>query len=99
METNAGYPATMAGWLRGIAGADPSGRPGAGWSPRSWRRASGASTAGRRRPWRPCSACARTSATDLAQAFVEGHAFAVRANVEDLERVLGRPASRVVLTG
>ncbi|HSH23676.1 MAG TPA: FGGY-family carbohydrate kinase, partial [Acidimicrobiales bacterium] len=40
-----------------------------------------------------------TSAGDVARAFVEAHAYAVRANVADLERVLGGPATTVVLTG
>jgi len=37
---------------------------------------------------------------DVARAFVEAHAYAVRANVDDLERAVGgRPFGRVLVTG
>ncbi|MGH8910613.1 MAG: FGGY family carbohydrate kinase [Egibacteraceae bacterium] len=99
-ETNCGYPGTMGGWLRGVTGAQPSGRPGAGgltavvaapeWSERGWTTKAPMTVLGLRPD---------TAVADLAQAFAEAHAFAIRANLEDLERVLGRPATRVVLTG
>lgn len=99
-ETNAGYPGTMAGWLSRVSGAQPSGRPGAGgltalvaapeWSEEGWSRKPPTTILGLRPD---------TAPPDLAQAFAEGHAYAVRANVEDLERALGRPATGLVLTG
>ena len=100
VETNCGYPGTMGGWLRRIAGAAPSGRPGASgltaivaapeWSEHGWTTKAPMSVLGLRPD---------TTAEDLAQAFAEAHAFAIRGCVEDLERVLGRSAVRVVLTG
>jgi len=37
---------------------------------------------------------------DVARAFVEAHAYAVRANLDDLERAVGgRPFERVLVTG
>jgi len=99
-ETNCGYPGTMGGWLAALTGASRSGTPGASgltavvaapeWSERGWSTKAPMTVLGLRPD---------TSAADLAQAFAEAHAFAVRANVEDLERVLGGPASRIVLTG
>jgi sugar (pentulose or hexulose) kinase len=99
-ETNCGYPGTMAGWLRGVVDAEPSGQPGAGgltavvatpeWSERGWTTKAPMTVLGLRPD---------TTAADLAQAFAEAHAFAIRANVEDLERVIGRSATRVIVTG
>lgn len=40
-----------------------------------------------------------TTADELVEAFQQGHAFAVRGNIEDLQRVLGTPATSVVVTG
>ena len=40
-----------------------------------------------------------TTAAQVRGALLEAHAFAVRGNVADLERALGRPASAVVVTG
>jgi len=108
VETNAGYPGTMAGWLAGVLRADPAGlwemardsEPGARgvtalvaapeWSEAAWSvKAPGALV----------GLTARTSRADLARAVLEAHCYAVRANVEDLERVLGAPARRIVATG
>lgn len=36
---------------------------------------------------------------DLARAFVEGHVYAIRANLNDLERATGTSAPRVILVG
>jgi len=108
VETNAGYPGTMLGWWAATLGTDPAelwcraeaSRPGAGgvtavvaapvWDERAW-------TA--RAPHSVLGLSPTTSGADLARAFVEAHAFAVAANVADLERVLGRPATTLVLTG
>lgn len=99
-ETNAGYPGTYAGWLAGLLPAEPSGRPGAGgltatvaaplWTERAWVDKAPAAVLGLRPD---------TDPTDLAQAMVEAHAYAIRSNVEDLERVLDRPATEVILAG
>ncbi|MBW3574484.1 MAG: FGGY-family carbohydrate kinase [Actinobacteria bacterium] len=108
VETNAGYPGTMLGWLAATVGCDPStvwaqaahSRPGAGgvtavvavptWSEEGWAT---------KAPNAVLGVTPSTTRADVARAFVEAHAYAVRANVADLERVLGAPASRVVLTG
>jgi sugar (pentulose or hexulose) kinase len=42
---------------------------------------------------------ADTTAADVRAALLEAHAFAVRGNVEDLERCLGRSAAAVVVCG
>ena len=108
VETNAGYPGTMLAWLAGLVGCDPaavweqaaSSRPGAGgvtavvavptWSEEAWAV---------KAPNTVLGVTPSTTAGDVARAFVEAHAYAVRANVADLERVLGARAARVVLTG
>lgn len=101
VETNCGYPGTMQGWLGDlIGGATPSGQPGAGglvavtgspeWSERGWAT---------KAPMAVVGLHPVTDPADLAQAFAEAHAFSIRANVEDLERAIGAPASSVVLTG
>lgn len=100
-ETNCGYPGTMQGWLSAVMGeVAPSGRPGAAglvavtgspeWSPRGWATKAPMSLIGLR---------PNTVPGDLAQAFAEAHAFVIRSNVEDLERVMGTAAARVAVTG
>jgi len=100
-ETNAGYPGTMAHWLRGLTGpVERSGRPGAGgltavvatpeWTERAWAT---------KAPMTILGLSPATTAADLAQAVDEAHAFAVAANVADLERVLGRAAGQINVTG
>ncbi len=107
-ETNAGYPGTMLAWLAGAAGCDPAmlwdraaaSVPGAAgvtavvaaptWSEEAWAT---------KAPNTVLGVTPATTGDDVARAFVEAHAYAVRANVADLERALGAPANRVVLTG
>ena len=100
-ETNAGYPGTMTGWLRGLVGAATrSGRPGAGgltavvatprWTEHDWAVKAPATVLGLRPD---------TSAAELVQAFDEAHAYAVHANVTELESIQGRRAARVIVTG
>ena len=107
-ETNAGYPGTMLSWLSGATGCDPAtvwaraatSTPGAGgvtavvaapvWSEEAWVT---------KAPNAVVGTTPATTAADVARAFVEAHAYAVRANVADLERALGARARRVVLTG
>lgn len=101
-ETNCGYPGTMQGWLDQLLGGGvrPSGEPGAGglvavtgspaWTAQGWATKAPMGVLGLRPD---------TTPGDLAQAFLEAHLASVRANVEDLERGLGRPAAEVVLAG
>jgi len=100
VEGNAGYPGTFSGWWAGLApgGSGPA-RADAGllaltgtpyWSPETWQTRPPASLLGLRPD---------TTAADVAAALRQAHAFAVRGNVEDLERVLGRRASAVVVCG
>ena len=108
VETNAGYPGTMLAWLAALLGGDPttvweqaaSSRPGAAgvtavvavptWSEEAWAT---------KAPNALLGVTPSTTSGDVARAFVEAHAYAVRANVADLERVLGARAATVVLTG
>lgn len=108
VETNAGYPGTMAAWLARSLDCDVGelwaraarSRPGSGgvtavvaapvWSEAAWTT---------RAPNAVLGVTSATSTDELARAFVEAHAFAVRANVADLQRVLGRAAETLVLTG
>ncbi|HEU4567170.1 MAG TPA: FGGY family carbohydrate kinase, partial [Marmoricola sp.] len=99
-ETNCGYPGTMQGWGAGLLGAAPSGEPGArgvvavtgapAWTEEGWAVKAPMSLVGLRPD---------TTAADVAQALLEAHLATIRANVEDLERALGRPAVEVVLAG
>ena len=107
-ETNCGYPGGMLAWFAGTLGlpvADVldlawSAEPGAGgvtavtatavWDEAHWAR---------RAPNALHGFTPATTPAQLARAHLEAHAFAVRANVEDLERATGRAARRVVLTG
>jgi sugar (pentulose or hexulose) kinase len=98
-EGNAGYPGTFSGWWSGIA--PTAGRPARDhglvavtaapyWAQETWEVKPPASLLGLR---------ADTTAADVQAALLEAHAFAVRGNVEDLARALGRPASAVVVCG
>ena len=98
VEGNAGYPGTMSGWWAGLTGAQES-ASAAGvlavtatpfWAQETWAVKPPASLLGLRPD---------TTAGNVGRALLEAHAFAVRGNVEDLQRVLGGTASAVVVTG
>ena len=107
-ETNAGYTGMNFGWLAettgrsvpelaALAGTSVPGARGITatiaspvWSEEVWAR----------KP--PSTVVGFTMAhglADLARAFVEAHAYGVRANLEDLERAVGAPFERVLVTG
>lgn len=107
-ETNAGYAGMNFDWLAAATGttvADlaelaTTSVPGAAgitatvaspvWSEEAWAR----------KP--PSTLVGFTMAhdvADVARAFVEAHAYAVRANLDDLERAVGAPFARVLVTG
>ncbi len=101
VEANAGYPGTMAQWLRRLTGpVRRSGRPGAGnltavtatphWTERDWAV---------KAPMTVLGLTPASTPEDLAQAMDEAHAYAVCANLGDLREVLGRDANDVVVTG
>ncbi len=108
VETNAAYPGTMLAWLAGVqrcsvdelwtrAGDSEPGAHGVTavvavpvWSEEAWVT---------RAPQTIVGVGPSTTGADVARAFVEAHAYAVRANVADLERVLGRRVTRLVVTG
>ncbi len=98
-EGNAGYPGTWSGWWDGLAGTGSVlDRPSTVvavtaapyWSQETWERKPPTSLVGLRPD---------TTAADVRAALVQSHAFAVRGNIEDLERVLGAPAGAVVIAG
>ena len=108
-ETNAGYAGMNFGWLAATTDRTPAeladlataSVPGARgitatvaspiWSEESWATKA------------PSTLVGFTMAhqmADVARAFVEAHAYAVRANVDDLERAVGGvPFERVLVTG
>lgn len=108
-ETNAGYTGMNFGWLAATTGRTPAeladlaatSVPGARgitatvaspvWSEESWATKA------------PSTLVGFTMAhemADVARAFVEAHAYAVRANLDDLERAVGgQPFERVLVTG
>ena len=98
VEGNAGYPGTYQGWWQGLAPGDPAEGPGdllavtgvPEWSEAAWLRRGPVSLVGLQPD---------TTRADVARALLEAHAYAVRGNVEDLERVVGRPACAVVVCG
>jgi sugar (pentulose or hexulose) kinase len=108
VETNAGYPGMNFDWLARFAGRsvteladDAAGSvPGANgltaviaariWSEETWSQRPPAALIG----FEP-----RHDRTDVARAFVEAHAYAIRANLEDLERAMGTSARQVCLLG
>lgn len=107
-ETNCGYPGGMLAWYAGTLGrslADVldlawTAAPGAAgvtaatatavWDEEHWARRAPASLHG---------LTPATTTAQVARAHLEAHAFAVRANVEDLRRATGSTGGRVVLTG
>jgi sugar (pentulose or hexulose) kinase len=107
-ETNAGYTGMNFGWLAETTGhtvaelaalADTS-QPGARgitatiaspvWSEEVWARKPPSTVVG---------FTMAHSLADVARAFVEAHAYGVRANLEDLERAVGARFERVLVTG
>lgn len=103
VEGNAGYPGTFSGWWSALAGDVPAADHGAArehgllavtaapyWAQETWEVKPPVSLLGLR---------ADTSAADVRAALLEAHAFAVRGNVEDLCRALGRDATAVVVCG
>ena len=97
-EGNAGYPGTFSGWWAGLAGASPGPRaPGLlavtaapYWAQETWAVKPPVSLLGLRPD---------TTAAQVTGALLDAHAYAVRGNVEDLERALGRRAETVVVCG
>jgi xylulokinase len=101
VEGNAGYPGSLSGWWSSLVAGDDDGAvdrdPGLVaatavpyWSQETWERRPPASLLG---------LGPATTSLQVRQALLEAHAFGVRGNVEDLERVLGRPATAVVVCG
>lgn len=108
VETNAGYPGSALSWLGSLTGRTPDAlvrlacrsQPGACgvtavvgttmWTEELWARRPDYALLG----FGPSNKLA-----DVARAVVEGHAYAIRGNLEDLERACGRRNGRVVLTG
>jgi xylulokinase len=108
VETNAGYPGMFLDWLAAINTAEPSELADAAWS--SIPGAHGITATVAAPSWdegswrqRPPAALigfeVRHSLADVARAVLEAHAFGIRANLEDLERVRGLPIDKVILTG
>ncbi|MBC7374041.1 MAG: FGGY-family carbohydrate kinase [Frankiales bacterium] len=98
VEGNAGYPGSFSGWWDGLV-TGPENDTSRGvlavtatpyWSQETWQVKPPAALLGLRPD---------TTAGDVRAALLEAHAYAVRGNVEDLERVLGRRASAVVVCG
>jgi sugar (pentulose or hexulose) kinase len=107
-ETNAGYGGTMLDWLAKITSRTTAelatqateSEPGARgltaavaapiWSEENWARKAPAAALG----FTPAHSLA-----DLARAFLEAHAYAIRSNLEDLERATATHFGRVILTG
>lgn len=98
VEGNAGYPGTFSGWWSALAGDDGPARDhgliavtaAPYWAQETWEVKPPVSLLGLR---------ADTTAADVRTALLEAHAFAVRGNVEDLGRALGRQATDVVVCG
>lgn len=97
-EGNAGYPGTFSGWWDGVSVGGGEARDhgllavtaAPYWSQETWEVKPPAALLGLRPD---------TTAADVRAALLEAHAFAVRGNVEDLARALGREPSAVVVCG
>ncbi len=98
VEGNAGYPGSFSGWWDALA-SGPESDSSRGvlavtatpyWSQQTWQVKPPAALLGLRPD---------TTAGDVRVALLEAHAYAVRGNIEDLERVLGRRAKAVVVCG
>ena len=98
VEGNAGYPGSFSGWWEGLtAGSESVSARGVlavtatpYWSQETWQVKPPATLLGLRPD---------TTAGDVRMALLNAHAYAVRGNVTDLERVLGRRAGAVVVCG
>lgn len=98
VEGNAGYPGTFSGWWDRLTQDEGASRDHGltavtatpYWAQETWQVKPPVSLLGLR---------ADTTAADVRAALLEAHAFAVRGNVEDLARALGRSASAVVVCG
>ena len=99
VEGNAGYPGSLSGWWSGLVGSgEPDVRDPAlvavtaapYWSRETWQH---------RPPTTLLGLGPGTTAGQVRTALLEAHAFGIRGNVEDLERVLGRRATAVVVCG
>jgi sugar (pentulose or hexulose) kinase len=108
IETNAGYTGLRLDWLARLVGSSvaelaeeaTTSSAGAGgmsavvasrtWSESAWSI---------RAPTALIGFEAEHRRSDVARAFIEAHAYAIRSNLEDLERAMGRLASRVCLMG
>jgi sugar (pentulose or hexulose) kinase len=108
VETNAGYAGMMLDWLAAVTGSGVSDL--AAEAARSEPGARGLTAAVAAPVWseerwalKPPSAVLgftpSHSVGDLARAFLEGHAYAVRSNLEDLARAIGTGFARVLVTG
>jgi sugar (pentulose or hexulose) kinase len=108
VETNAGYTGMRLDWLARITGisvkalveeAVGSSAGAAGisavvtsrtWSERTWSDRAPTALVGFETEHRRA---------DVAQAFIEAHAYAIRGNLEDLQRAMGVSAGRICLMG
>jgi sugar (pentulose or hexulose) kinase len=100
VEGNAGYPGTASGWWDRVAGPGPdiTATPSPVvavtaaplWSEGTWARKPPTSLVG---------LSPDTTTDHIRAALLQAHAYAVRGNVEDLERVLARRPAAVVVTG
>lgn len=105
VESNCGSPGPLLGWLASLLRVEVVelyrlGRDGAPGG-RGLAAIVGAPhfRAEARAPGTLIGLAADSEPRDLAAAFTEGYAYAVRAHLADLEDVLGYPARQVVLTG
>lgn len=107
-ETNAGYAGMNFDWLASSLGLGTPELAARAWSSEPGARGVTAMIAApvwsedtwvRRTPNTLTAFELTSSLDDLARAFLEGHAYAIRANLEDLERATGDAFGRVVLTG
>jgi sugar (pentulose or hexulose) kinase len=108
VEVNAGYAGMSFDWLARLTGHDVAdladeartSAPGADgiaavvaareWSEAAWSHGVPAAVVG---------IDPRHSRADVARAFMEAHAYAIRGNLDDLDRILGTPATAICLTG
>lgn len=107
VETGSGSPGELLGWLAAMLGVDVDEVFRLGRESRPGARGLTALVGGPRwaehrtvpAPHTLLGIDPAADRADLAAAFTEGYAYAVRAQLEDLEDVLGYPARQLVLTG